>query len=240
MKSNESSEWAKAMKAELEAHADNGSWTLVRTDVKFPAYWVTMFAKKRNEHGRVVLSVVVAKAYVTQQLDVDTAFLNSKLKEQVFMEVPYGVPNADNMVCKLNKATYGLKQAASAWHANDQTDALNRRRCQPVQPTRRESGDEPVRVWHKVDEVAVADHERRTRGHEDQAVQSIDRMLVVYRKLYAPRRGVHCDAVVAVLGEPGQQHWKAAIAMRVLRYLKTTTDFGIVCNSNNGKVMLEA
>ena len=65
---------------------------------------------------RVVLSVVVAKVYVTQQLDADTAFLNSDLKEQVFMEVSYGITNVQNMICKLDKANYGLRQAASAWH----------------------------------------------------------------------------------------------------------------------------
>jgi len=32
------------------------------------------------------------------------------------MEVPYGITNADNMMCKLDKAIYGLKQSASAWH----------------------------------------------------------------------------------------------------------------------------
>ena len=40
------------------------------------------------------------------------------------------------------------------------------------------------------------------------------------------------------LDNPGQQHWKAAI--RVLRYLKTTRDFGIAHNRNDGKIMLEA
>jgi hypothetical protein len=40
------------------------------------------------------------------------------------------------------------------------------------------------------------------------------------------------------LENPGQQHWKAAI--RVLRYLKTTKDFGIIYNGNDGKVVLEA
>jgi hypothetical protein len=152
MKSNEASEWIKAMNSELKAHSDNGSWTLVRrTSGARPIGCRWVFAKKRNEHGqvvrykarlvakgfkqkfgvdffetyspvanmnsiRVVLSVVVAKAYVTEQLDADTAFLNSDLKEQVFMEVPYGITNAENMMCKLDKAIYGLKQAASAWH----------------------------------------------------------------------------------------------------------------------------
>ncbi|KAE9064384.1 hypothetical protein PF010_g28627 [Phytophthora fragariae] len=146
MKSKEASEWVKAMNSELKAHADNGSWRLIRRTAgvrPIGCRWV--FAKKRNEHGRVVrykarlvakgfkqnffetyspvanmnsirvvMSVVVAKAYVTEQMDADTAFLNSDLKEQVFMEVPYGITNAENMMCKLDKAIYGLKQAASA------------------------------------------------------------------------------------------------------------------------------
>ncbi|GMF61966.1 unnamed protein product [Phytophthora fragariaefolia] len=40
------------------------------------------------------------------------------------------------------------------------------------------------------------------------------------------------------LENPGQQHWKAAI--RVLRYMKSTKDVGIIYISNDGKVMLEA
>ncbi|OWZ24413.1 polyprotein [Phytophthora megakarya] len=65
---------------------------------------------------RVVLSVVLALEYVTERLDADTAFLNSEFKDRVCMEVPYGIPNDKNMMYKLDKAIYGLKQAASAWH----------------------------------------------------------------------------------------------------------------------------
>ncbi|ETP08782.1 hypothetical protein F441_15296 [Phytophthora nicotianae CJ01A1] len=111
--SSEASQWVKATNAELKAHADNGSWTLDRRSTSArPIGCRWGFAKKRDEHGRifgvdffetyspvanmnsirVVLAVVVAKAYVTEQLDADTAFL------------------------QLDKAIYGLKQAASAWH----------------------------------------------------------------------------------------------------------------------------
>ncbi|POM60749.1 polyprotein [Phytophthora palmivora] len=41
---------------------------------------------------RVVLSV--AAEYVTEQLDMDTAFLDSNIEERVFMEVPYGILSA--------------------------------------------------------------------------------------------------------------------------------------------------
>ena len=65
---------------------------------------------------RVVLAVCAAYSYVMEQLDADTAFLNSGLVELVNMEAPFGVKNAKGMMCKLKKAIYGLKQAASAWN----------------------------------------------------------------------------------------------------------------------------
>uniref|UniRef100_A0AAV1US45 Reverse transcriptase Ty1/copia-type domain-containing protein n=1 Tax=Peronospora matthiolae TaxID=2874970 RepID=A0AAV1US45_9STRA len=65
---------------------------------------------------RVVLSVCAAYAYEMEQLDADTAFFNSELEDRVYMEVPLGAENPQGYVCQLNKAIYGLKQAASAWN----------------------------------------------------------------------------------------------------------------------------
>ncbi|KAJ8575963.1 hypothetical protein ON010_g3254 [Phytophthora cinnamomi] len=65
---------------------------------------------------RVVLAVCVADGYVMEQLDADTAFLNSDLTDRVYMEAPLEICNGDDNVCVLNKAIYGLKQAASAWN----------------------------------------------------------------------------------------------------------------------------
>ncbi|KAE8906867.1 hypothetical protein PF007_g22869 [Phytophthora fragariae] len=65
---------------------------------------------------RVVLSVCAAYEYRMEQLDADTAFLNSKFKDRVYMVVPFGIENARDYQCQLNKAIYGLKQAASAWN----------------------------------------------------------------------------------------------------------------------------
>lgn len=61
----------------------------------------------------VMLDVLVAKGYVTEEL---YAFLNSDLKEEVYMEVPHGIHNAKKIMCKLYKTFYGLKQAARAWN----------------------------------------------------------------------------------------------------------------------------
>ena len=52
------------------------------------------------------------------QLDVKTAFLNGDLKEDVYVAQPdgYDVKGKEQMVYKLSKALYRLKQAPRAWN----------------------------------------------------------------------------------------------------------------------------
>ncbi|GJX17620.1 retrovirus-related pol polyprotein from transposon TNT 1-94 [Tanacetum coccineum] len=51
-------------------------------------------------------------------MDVKSAFLNGKLKEEVYVKQPPGFESNEfpNHVCKLDKALYGLKQAQRAWY----------------------------------------------------------------------------------------------------------------------------
>ena len=72
-----------------------------------------------------MLAVCAAYGYEMEQLDADTAFLNSNLDERVYMEVPLGASTATGMVCKLEKAIYGLKQSASAWNKTIRRVFLN-------------------------------------------------------------------------------------------------------------------
>lgn len=49
------------------------------------------------------------------QMDVKTAFLNGTLREEIFMEQPQGLKES-NLVCKLKRSIYGLKQASLDWN----------------------------------------------------------------------------------------------------------------------------
>jgi hypothetical protein len=51
-------------------------------------------------------------------MNVNTAFLNGEVEQEVYIEQPGGFryPWEEYHVCKLNKALYGLKQAPRAWY----------------------------------------------------------------------------------------------------------------------------
>lgn len=65
---------------------------------------------------RTILKMALSCKWDLHQIDVNNAFLNGTLEEEVYMTQPQGFEAKDKpLVCKPNRAIYGLKQAPRAW-----------------------------------------------------------------------------------------------------------------------------
>ncbi|KAK0572541.1 hypothetical protein LWI29_033229 [Acer saccharum] len=67
---------------------------------------------------RLILTIAVTNDWPLRQLDVNNAFLQGSLSDDVYMSQPPGFVDAalPHHVCKLRKAIYGLRQAPRAWY----------------------------------------------------------------------------------------------------------------------------
>ena len=67
---------------------------------------------------RTLLAFAIQIDMLIHQMDVVTAFLNGKLKEEICMQQPPGYveQGKEHLVCKLKKSLYGLKQSPRCWN----------------------------------------------------------------------------------------------------------------------------
>lgn len=66
---------------------------------------------------RILVSLAASQDLEIAQFDVKTAFLNGTLEEVIYMECPQCLNIKDNeVVCRLKKSLYGLKQASLVWN----------------------------------------------------------------------------------------------------------------------------
>ncbi|KAJ0390483.1 hypothetical protein P43SY_012096 [Pythium insidiosum] len=79
-------------------------------------FWETYSPVASLNSVRAFLAFCCMRRYVIRQLDVETAFLNGKLEEDVYMRPPEGIKLPEGMICKLQRSIYGLRQAAAVWH----------------------------------------------------------------------------------------------------------------------------
>ena len=88
---------------------------------KYPEdYSETFSPVTRFDSVRTIVALAAQHDLHIQQMDVTSAFLNGELEEDIYMMQPEGfaVKGQKNLVCKLNKSIYGLKQSPRCWNQN--------------------------------------------------------------------------------------------------------------------------
>lgn len=81
----------------------------------------------RYEAIRALLAASVNEEMYVDQMDVISAYVQGELSDEVYMEQPemFIQENKEDMICKLNKPLYGLKQSGREWYRKLDNFLLN-------------------------------------------------------------------------------------------------------------------
>eukprot|EP00253_Pinus_taeda_P027206 PITA_27206 len=111
------------MVEEYDSIVRNNVWDVVprpedKSVVEKIDYDETFSPIARYSSIRSMLALSSQMGWKIHQTDVKIAFLNGKIKEEVYIEQPEGFETFDREahVCRLKRALYGLKQAPRAWY----------------------------------------------------------------------------------------------------------------------------
>jgi hypothetical protein len=70
---------------------------------------------------RLLLTITAIQHWFLHQLDIKNVFLHGDLVEEVYIEQPPGfiaLGESYNIVCRLQRSLYGVKQSPRAWFDN--------------------------------------------------------------------------------------------------------------------------
>ncbi|KAK8621888.1 hypothetical protein V6N13_097516 [Hibiscus sabdariffa] len=107
-------------KGEVDLRVGNGArlGDVIHVDQDEPKTYQKPVSSLDNKKCLEAMRSEIDSMSENQQMDVKTAFLNGKLKEDMYMTQPEGCVARGNVgkVCKLQRSIYGLKQASRSWN----------------------------------------------------------------------------------------------------------------------------
>ena len=154
---------------------------------------------------RAIMAIAANKKLLVHQIDIDTAFLNGELTEEVFTEPRHGTNVSNEFVCKLKK-TYEIMEMYSI---NNEKPVDT-----PIQPNLGLSID----LVNEEDTMRVPVDTTKYR----QAIGKLMYLMICSR----PDLSFSVSLLLRFLHSPKEKHWRCIL--RLLRYIKSTRDYSVL------------
>ncbi|KAE8690865.1 hypothetical protein F3Y22_tig00110893pilonHSYRG00648 [Hibiscus syriacus] len=184
----------------------------------------------------VLLTMVVAQGWVLRHVDINNAFLNGDLHEDVYMQQPpefvQCTSDGTPLVCKLKKALYGLRQAPHNWNDKLKASMLDFGFVESkanVSLFVRIQGDCYTYALVYVDDILIT-------GTSTETVNQVVRMLSSRFSLKDIAFAV--NKAVQYMQSPREIHLVAV--KRILRYLAVSLDHGLVFSDSDARLCLKS
>ncbi|KAJ1573830.1 hypothetical protein NDA15_004779 [Ustilago hordei] len=239
---------------------------------------------------RAILALAVQNNWEVHALDITMAYLNSTLKEAIYMKLPEGSGVAPGKVYKVVKGLYGLKQSGREWNQEFdrslQCMGFFQVECTPCIYTKGQGKDMAIVVIYVDDTLVIAPRletvlkvkkqigqrwKMEDSGYIDQvlakhldkrtkptmvpmqsipegtlvasAAQQKEYPVIVGKLLWVanstqPDLSLTVGVLARHMREPSQEHYQAA--QRVLRYLESTRQVGLVYRASESQEPLVA
>uniref|UniRef100_A0A2N9IGQ9 CCHC-type domain-containing protein n=1 Tax=Fagus sylvatica TaxID=28930 RepID=A0A2N9IGQ9_FAGSY len=196
----------------------------------------------RHTSIRAVLALVADQDLELEQLDVKTAFLHGNLEEEIFMEQPEGFkqPGTENLVCRLKKSLYGLKQSPRQWYKRLKSLLHKEFEMKDLGAAKKILGMEIRRdretrkLW-----LSQKNYIRKCPKNEEEIenMSKVPYASAVGCLMYAmvctrPDLAHAVSTVSRYMANPGREHWNAV--KWIFRYLKGTAEHGILFSRQPG------
>uniref|UniRef100_A0A2N9H0H2 Integrase catalytic domain-containing protein n=1 Tax=Fagus sylvatica TaxID=28930 RepID=A0A2N9H0H2_FAGSY len=255
--------WMEAMVEENESLSKNKTWELTELPKgKKPIGCKWVFKKKEavsEKEGERFKARLVAKGYSQrhgidydeikdlelEQLDVKTAFLHGNLEEEIFMVQPEGFkqPGTENLVCRLKKSLYGLKQSPRQWYKRFAETERARKLWLSQKNYIRKVLEKFSMLDAKPVSTPLANHFRLSGSQCPKNEEEIENMskvpyasavgCLMYAMVCTRPDLAHAVSTVSrYMENPGREHWNAV--KWIFRYLKGTAEHGILFSRQPG------
>ncbi|KAH9689319.1 hypothetical protein KPL70_015447 [Citrus sinensis] len=183
---------------------------------------------------RVVLAMCAIFDLQLEQLDMKTAFLHGELEEKIYMLQPEGFVEIgkENLVCRLNKYLYDLKQAPRCWYKRFDSfimslgyNKLSSDHCAYYK--RFEDNDFIILLLYVDDMLVAGPNKDRIQELKAQLAREFEMKDLgpANKILGIPDIAQAVGAVSRYMANPFGEHW--IVVKRILGYIKGTSDVAL-------------